>query len=121
MIIGTLMALETCLILGQGSLSSLHWKKTSRRIYVVRGETDKKAANIQARLIMASTLDEIGKKCQAEGRQKWSREKPQLDTARKSRGIYFIDLEDKEFKETISQEIGNTSGSCYALQNFEKQ
>ena len=34
-------------------------------------------------------------------RQKWSNEKPQLDNARKLRGIYFIDPEDKEFKETI--------------------
>ena len=34
-------------------------------------------------------------------RQKWSHEKPQLDNARKFRGIYFIDHEDKEFKETI--------------------
>ena len=33
--------------------------------------------------------------------QKWSREKPQLDNARKLRGIYFIDPEDTEFKETI--------------------
>ena len=33
--------------------------------------------------------------------QKWSHEKPQLDNARKLRGIYFIDPEDKEFKETI--------------------
>ena len=41
--------------------------KTSRRIYVVRGETDKKAADIQARSFMARTLVQIGKKCQAEG------------------------------------------------------
>ena len=34
-------------------------------------------------------------------RQKWSNEKPKLDNARKLRGIYFIDPEDKEFKETI--------------------
>ena len=33
---------------------------------MVRGETDKKAANIQAKLFMARTLDEIGKKCPAE-------------------------------------------------------
>ena len=37
MIIGTLMALETCLILGQVSLNLLHWKKkSSRRTHVVR-------------------------------------------------------------------------------------
>ena len=34
-------------------------------------------------------------------KQKWSHEKPHLDNARKLGGIYFIELEDKEFKETI--------------------
>ena len=45
-------------------------RKNFRWIYVVRGETDKKAANIQARSFMARILDEIGKKCQAEGETK---------------------------------------------------
>ena len=34
-------------------------------------------------------------------RQKWSNAKPKLDNAQKLRGIYFIDPEDKEFKEAI--------------------
>ena len=34
-------------------------------------------------------------------KQRWSNEKPKLDNARRLRGIYFIDLEDKEFKQTI--------------------
>ena len=34
-------------------------------------------------------------------KQEWSEEKIHLDNARKLRGIYFIDPEDKEFKETI--------------------
>ena len=34
-------------------------------------------------------------------KQKWSNEKIHLESARKLRGIYFIDLEDTEFKETI--------------------
>ena len=33
-------------------------------------------------------------------KQKWSHEKPKLDNARRLRGIYFIDPEDKELKET---------------------
>ena len=37
---------------------------------MVLGETDKKAANIQARSFMARTLDEIGKKCPDEGEAK---------------------------------------------------
>ena len=34
-------------------------------------------------------------------KHKWSNEQPKLDNARKLRGIYFIDPENKEFKETI--------------------
>ena len=33
-------------------------------------------------------------------KQKWAIKKPKLDNARRLRGIYFIDPEDKEFKET---------------------
>ena len=42
-------------------------RETSRRIFVVREETDKKAANIQARSFTARNLDEVGKNCPAEG------------------------------------------------------
>ena len=45
-------------------------RKTSRRIYLVREEIDKKAADIQERLLMARTLGENGKECQAEGEAK---------------------------------------------------
>ena len=38
-------------------------RETSRRIYVVQGDTDKTASDIQARSFMSRTLDEIGKKC----------------------------------------------------------
>ena len=31
-------------------------------------------------------------------KQKWSIEKPKLDTARYSRGIFFIEPDDEEFK-----------------------
>ena len=34
-------------------------------------------------------------------KHKWATEKPKHDDARRLRGIYFIDPEDKEFKETI--------------------
>ena len=43
----------------------------------------------------------MGKHAKLKEKQKWSHEKLHLDNARKSRGIYFIDPEDKEFKETI--------------------
>ena len=43
----------------------------------------------------------MGKNAKLKEKQKWSHEKPHLDNARKLRRIYFIDPEDKEFKETI--------------------
>ena len=43
----------------------------------------------------------MARNAQLKEKQKWSIEKPKLDNARKLRGIYFIDPEDKEFKETI--------------------
>ena len=43
----------------------------------------------------------MGKHAKLKEKQKWSNEKLHLENARKLRGIYFIDAEDKEFKETI--------------------
>ena len=42
----------------------------------------------------------MGKHAKLKEKQKWSEEKLHLENARKLRGIYFIDTEDKEFKET---------------------
>ena len=43
----------------------------------------------------------MGKNAKLKERQKWSNEKLHLEKARKLRGIYFIDPDCKEFKETI--------------------
>ena len=43
----------------------------------------------------------MGKHAKLKEKQKWSHEKLHLENVRKLRGIYFIDPEDKEFKETI--------------------
>ena len=43
----------------------------------------------------------MGRNAKLKEKQKWSNEKLHLENARKLRGIYFIDPEDKEFKETI--------------------
>ena len=43
----------------------------------------------------------MGKHAKLKEKQKWSNEEFHLENARKLRGIYFIDPEDKEFKETI--------------------
>ena len=93
MIIGMSMGQETCLIHGQISLNLLYWKKKPPNGYMWSGGAiNEKTADIQARSFMARKLKE---------KQKWPHEKLHLDNARKLRGIYFIDPEDKEFKETI--------------------
>ena len=43
----------------------------------------------------------LGRNAKLKEKHEWSDEKPKLDNARRLRGIYFIDPEDKEFKETI--------------------
>ena len=43
----------------------------------------------------------MGKNAKLKEKQKLSNEKLHLENARKLRGIYFIDPEDTEFKETI--------------------
>ena len=50
---------------------------------------------------MPRTLGKMGKNAQLKEKQKWSHERVHLDNARKLRGIYFIDPEGKELKETI--------------------
>ena len=43
----------------------------------------------------------LGRNAELKEKQKWSIEKPKLNNARRLRGIYIIDPEDKEFKEII--------------------
>ena len=43
----------------------------------------------------------MGKNAKLKEKQKWSNGGLHLDNARKLRGIYFIDPENKEFKETV--------------------
>ena len=43
----------------------------------------------------------MGKNAKLKEKQKWAIEKRKLDNARRLRGIYFIDPENKEFKEAI--------------------
>ena len=43
----------------------------------------------------------ISKAVKKQEKQAWAVEKPKLDNARKLKGIYFVDPEDEEYKETI--------------------
>ena len=70
MIIGTLMALETCLILGQASHNLLYWTKKLLTDICGPGEINEETAYIQARSSMARSLEVNGKAREAEGEAK---------------------------------------------------
>ena len=68
MIIGTLMALETCLIRGQVSHNLLYSMKKAPDGYTWSGgETNEKTVYIQARSSMARVMEVNGKARQVEG------------------------------------------------------
>ena len=46
----------------------------------------------------------MGRNAELKEKHKWSNEQPKLDNAKRSRGIYYINPEDKEFKETIKND-----------------
>ena len=90
------------------------WRETSRRIYVVREETDKKAANIQDRLFMSRTLDEIWKESQAEGEAKvvtWKTSTRQCKNITRNSFYWPWGQGIQGDHQECSQDIGNTSGS----------
>ena len=118
------MGLETCQILGQVSHNLLYWKKTSRRIYVVRGEMNKKTAYIQARSLWPELWKSMGKHAKLKEKQKWSNKKLHLENARKLRGIYFIDPEDKEFEETTKnarEKLETSVAPAMLCKNYEEE
>ena len=102
MIIGTLMALETCLILGQVSLDLFYWKKNLQTDVCGPGR-DWRGKQLTSRPdhLWPELWKSMGKHAKLKEKQKRSEEKIHLENARKLRGICFIDPEDKEFKETI--------------------
>ena len=79
----------------------LYWMKNLRRIHVVRVEINKKKHTSRPDHLWPEIWKTMEKNAKLEEKQKWSNEKLHLENARKLRGIYFIDPEDKEFKETI--------------------
>ena len=79
-------------------------EETSRRIYVVGGEggrLKRKQLTSRPDHSRPELWTKLGRNAKLKEKHKWSDEKPKLDDARRLRGIYFIDPEDKEFKETI--------------------
>ena len=102
MITGISMDQETCLILGQVSLSLLSWKRNIETDFCGPGERlTKRHVTSRPDHLWPELWKSMGKHAKLTEKQKWSNEKLHLENARKLPGIYFIDPEDKEFKETI--------------------
>ena len=103
MIIGISMDQEICLVLGQVSLSLLCWDEKPPDEYMWSGErlTEWQAIPRPDHL-WPELWRGIASNAKLREKHDWAIEKPKLDSARRLRGIYFIDPEDKEFKETIT-------------------
>ena len=65
-----------------------------------RGRLRRKQLTSRPDHLWPELWDKMGKNAKLKEKQKWSHEKLHLENARKLRGIYFIDHEDKVFKET---------------------
>ena len=101
MIIGTSMGQDACLILGQVSLNLLYWKRNFQTDMWSGERLTRKQLTSRPDHLWPESWKTMGKHAKLKERQKLSNEKLHLEDARKLRVIYFIDLEDKEFKETI--------------------
>ena len=98
------MALETCLILGRVSHNSLYsMKKLLTDILGPGGDYRENSLHPGQIILWPELWKSMGKNAKLKEKQRWAEEKIHLDNARKLRGIYFIDPEDKEFKETIKK------------------
>ena len=101
MITGISMGHETCRILRQVSHNLLSGKKKPPDGYLWSGgRLTRKQLTSRPHHLWPEILKTIGRNAKLKEKQKWSNEKSHLENARKLRGIYFIDPEEKEFKET---------------------
>ena len=69
--------------------------------YMWSGRLTRKQLTSRQDHLLLELWKSMGKHAKLKEKQKWSEEKLHLENGRKLRGIYFIDPEDTEFKETI--------------------
>ena len=100
MITGISMGRETCQIFGLVSHSLLEEKPPDGFLWSGVKLTIKQLTSRPDHL-WPELWKSMGKHAKLKEKQKWSNEKLHLENARILRGIYFIDSEGKEVKETI--------------------
>ena len=102
MILEISMDQEICPIHGQVSLSLLYRKKKPPNGFLWSGRRlTRKQLTFRPDHLWPELWKSMGKHAKLKEKQKRSNEKLHLEYARKLQWIYFIDPEDKEFKETI--------------------
>ena len=84
-----------------GFTQLLYWKKKLLTDICGPGRLTRKQLTSRPDHLWPELWKSMGKHAKLKEKQKWSEEKLHLENARKLRGIYFIDPEDTEFKETI--------------------
>ena len=90
--IGTWMAIDPCVNLGQNSRSSTEFQKT----YMVSKQTDEETGHNKTMELLARRMGKYVKKSQRGAINKWAEEKQKLDAAREQRGIQFIPDDDPD-------------------------
>ena len=100
MIIRTLMAFETCLIWTGFTQFALVEEKVLEGYIWSGSRLTRKQLTSRPDHLWPELWKSMGKNAKLKEKQQWSEEKIHLDNARKLRGIYFIDPEDTEFKES---------------------
>ena len=68
---------------------------------MVREETYEETNNFNIRQCMAGYEEHMSDASNRKAKQKWAIEKPKLDNARQSRGIFFFEPNDEECQHTV--------------------
>ena len=99
-------------------------RKTSRGVNMVQRLTKKQTAS-RPNYLCSEIWKNMSEAAQRKEKQKWATEKPKLDSARRLRGIYFIDPADEEFRETVKKTRGQSwkfrcQQQCFARSREER-
>ena len=120
-IIGMSIRADICQTHGEDLQSSLCWKRNPPKRYMWSGwRLTKIQATTRPDHAWPEVWTKIGKAAQNREKQERAKEKPKLDNAQRLRGIYFIDPDDEEYKETLKNETRKLERSMAAAMPCKK-